>query len=70
MLIKLKVLSKLKEVSQDEQAIKTLVKKINQEEEERLSPLRQQETKLVKKIKDVERKIRNLINFLSEGESF
>ena len=62
------IIRKLKEVSQDEQAIKTLVKKINQEEEEKLSPLRQQEIELKKEIKDVERKIRNLINFLSEGE--
>jgi len=62
------IISRLKEVSQDERSIKTLVKKINQEEEKRLFPLRLQETKLVKEIEDVERRIRNLINFLSEGD--
>jgi hypothetical protein len=45
------IIRKLKEVSQDEQAIKTLVKKINQEEEEKLSPLKQQEIKLKKRLK-------------------
>jgi len=45
-----------------------LVKKINQEEEERLSPLKQKEKKLLKEIKEVENKIRNLINFLLEGD--
>jgi site-specific DNA recombinase len=61
------ILDRLKEVSRDERAIKTLVRKINQEDEERLSPLKQQEKNLFKEIKEVERKIQNLLNFLSEG---
>jgi len=62
------ILNKLKEVSQSGNAINTLVRKVNKEEEERLPPLKQQEMKLGKEIKNVDRKIHNLINFLSEGE--
>lgn len=65
---RMRVLNKLKEVSQSEKAINTLVRKVNKEEEEKLSPLKQKEKKLLKEIKEVENKICNFINFLSEGE--
>jgi len=45
-----------------------LVRKVNKEEEEKLSPLKQKEKKLLIEIKETENKIRNLISFLSEGE--
>ncbi|HID27913.1 MAG TPA: recombinase family protein, partial [Methanosarcinales archaeon] len=62
------ILNKLKEVSQSEKAINTLVRKVNKEEEEKLSPLKQKEKKLLIEIKEAENKIHNLINFLSEGD--
>lgn len=62
------MINRLKKVSQDEEAINSLVRKVNQEEEERLFPLKQQEGQLSKEIQEVERKIKNLVAVLAEGE--
>ena len=62
------ITDRLKKVSQDEGTVNSLVRKINQEEEERLSPLKQQERQLLKEIQEIERKLKNLVAVLAEGE--
>ena len=63
------VVDRLKAISQDEGAINRLIKKTNQEEEQRLSPLKQQERGLLDEIQEVEKKIKNLVDFLANISS-
>lgn len=62
------ITDKLLKISKDEKTINALVRRVNREEEERLSPLREKEGKLLRELKEIEKKIKNLINCLSEGE--
>jgi len=62
------ITEKLTDISKDETTIEKLVRKINQDEGQRLSPLREKEKHLQTKIVEINVKIKKLISFLSESD--
>lgn len=50
------ITDKLLKISKDEKTINALVRRVNREEEERLSPLREKEGKLLRELKEIEKK--------------
>ncbi len=62
------ITSKLIEISRDKSTIEKLVKRINQDEEQRLSPLREKEKHILTRIDELTTKIKKLVSFLSESD--
>lgn len=60
--------SKLTEISKDESTIEKLVRRINHDEEQRLSPLREKEKQIRTRINELNTKIKKLVSFLSESD--
>ncbi|MGQ9472065.1 MAG: recombinase zinc beta ribbon domain-containing protein [Candidatus Aminicenantales bacterium] len=62
------ITSKLTEISKDESTIEKLVKRINHDEEQKLSPLGEKERQIQTRIDELNTKIKKLVSFLSESD--
>ncbi|MEM4228043.1 MAG: recombinase family protein [Candidatus Caldarchaeum sp.] len=62
------ITKKLTDISKDESTIEKLVRRINQDEEQRLSPLREKEKHLQARIDEIDCKVKKLVSFLSESD--
>jgi len=62
------IIAKLTEISKDKSTIEKLVRRINQDEEQRLSPLQEKEKQIQTRINELNTKIKKLVSFLSESD--